>query len=103
MVFLPRRVVCPKCGIFHGDEGQAMKLCRAADVLPDRAATWFRESRAASILRVFVYGALLIVPAVIGWQTARPILMWSFVVLSVLFLPLLLRDAAAHFRPTNWV
>jgi hypothetical protein len=80
-----------------------MKLSRDADMPEDIQGLSCRQSRFAGIARLILFSGVLAVPAIVGWKSHHPWVMWIGAAVAVLLVPLLLMDVAKLFRAANWV
>ena len=80
-----------------------MKLSRDADMPEDMLGVWCRQSRFAGIVRLFLFSGVFAVPAIVGWTSDHPSLLWIGTAVAVLLVPVLLSDVVKLFRATNWV
>ncbi len=81
-----------------------MKLHRGCDVLPDRTGLVCRQSRIGGAIQTLIFGAAFGGSPILQWWLGAPLVFpIIFALVAVIIVPLLLGDARARFRTTNWV
>jgi hypothetical protein len=80
-----------------------MRFYRNADVPEDVQGMWCRQSRLAGVVRCIIFSGVVAVPAIVGWTSHHPWVLWIGTAVAVAIVPLLLMDVAKLFRATNWV
>jgi len=80
-----------------------MRFFRQDEVPEDEHGLLCRQSRLAGVLRLIVWCSLLAVPMIFGWRLGKLWLLWTFVALAAILIPMALIDLAAQFRTTNWL
>jgi hypothetical protein len=80
-----------------------MRLYRQAEVPQDEQGLLCRQSRLAGVVRLIVWCIVLAIPPVFGWRFGKPWVLWIFVAVAAVAVPLAVLELAAQFRATNWL
>lgn len=80
-----------------------MRLYRQNDVPEDAHGLLCRQSRFAGVVRLIIWCGVLAIPIVCGWHFGNPWLIWTFVAVAAVVVPMALIDLTAQFRTTNWL
>jgi hypothetical protein len=80
-----------------------MKLCVDAEMPEDVQGLWCRQSRLAGVVRFIIFSGALAVPAIVGWTSHHPWVLWIGIAVAVAIVPWLLMDVRKLFRATNWL
>lgn len=80
-----------------------MRLYRQNDVPEDEHGLLCRQSRFAGVVRLIIWCGVLAIPIVCGWHFGKPWLIWTFVAVAAVVVPMALIDLTAQFRTTNWL
>ena len=80
-----------------------MRLYRQDEAPQDEYGLLCRQSRLAGVVRLIIWCGVLAIPAVIGWKIGKPWLVWIFVAVAAVVIPMALLELAAMFRATNWL
>jgi len=78
-----------------------MRLYRQNEVPEGEQGLLCRQSRLAGVARLIVWCGVLAIPPVIGWKLGKPWLLWTFVAVAAVLIPVAVLDLAAQFRATN--
>ncbi|MGE5193810.1 MAG: hypothetical protein ACM3U2_15040 [Deltaproteobacteria bacterium] len=80
-----------------------MRLYRPAEVPEDEQGLLCRQSRRAGVVRLIIWCGVLAIPVVSGWNLDKPWLLWMFVALAAVVIPMAVLELAAIYRATNWL
>ncbi|HEY3966713.1 MAG TPA: hypothetical protein VGM05_19275 [Planctomycetaceae bacterium] len=80
-----------------------MKFYRPAEVPEDDYGLLCRQSRFAGVVRLIILCIVLAIPSVVGWNTGKPWLFWTFVAVAAVVIPMAVLDLRSMFRATNWL
>jgi hypothetical protein len=81
-----------------------MKLHRQCDVTPDGTGFLCRQGRLAGTINATVLSTILIGATVFWWRVNAPWFVWGLCgLVSIVLVPMILGDAIAKFRSTNWL
>jgi hypothetical protein len=80
-----------------------MRLHRQDEVPEDEYGLLCRQSRFAGVVRLVIWCGVLAIPPVFGWKFGKSWLIWTFVAVAAVVIPMALLNLAAMFRATNWL